>query len=143
MATEGGQTSLSPVLRPLTQPPAPPLTQAEGFVLQAEGWTGGHAVRLGLLERQEEMVQGRPTYKKRGKDEFLFYTASGYWNLGPDMQKDAAHWQVKSAARTPGAITETWTVHDGRGWVEVPAAKIVQAPMSPRRRSFIEERTSK
>jgi len=34
-------------------------------------------------------------------------------------------WKVKSPAWTPGAITEPWTANDGKKWVEVPAAKIV------------------
>ena len=42
------------------------------MVLQAEGYTGRHACFLGVFERQDEVVQGRPTYKKPGEKVFLF-----------------------------------------------------------------------
>jgi hypothetical protein len=100
--------------------------------LQAEGYAGEHASMLGMFKLQEEMVQGRPTYKKPGRDEFLFYTTDS-WMVGPDTGNAAGYWLVRSAATMPGAITEVWSVADNSGgWNEVAAAKIVKATAAMR-----------
>ena len=122
------------------------MAEAKAFgdvALMAEGYAGAFAKYLGVFELQEDVVQERPTYKKKGQKLFLFYNTAGCWLVGSDTSDPRGWWKVASAATTPGAITETWKVHDGHGWVEVSAAKIVQSAMSPRRRTFIEERTSK
>ncbi len=93
-------------------------------VLQADGYTGLEADKLDVYELQAEVVQGRPTYKKRGAEEFLYYTAYGYWMVGPDTSKTDGWWAAKSGTMTPGAITEAWQVGDGSAWVDVPGAKI-------------------
>ena len=95
-------------------------------VLQADGYTGVEAEFLGVFELQAEVVQGRPTYKKRGAKEFLFYDTGGKWVVGPDTSKTNGWWAATSGAMTPGAITEAWQVHDGSAWVDVRAAKIVK-----------------
>jgi hypothetical protein len=95
--------------------------------LQAEGYSGAKVGNLGMFKWQERVLQGRPTYKKPGKDEYLFYTNEGFWKVGSDTSKTVGDWSVKSTARTPGAITEPWTVYNGSKLVEVPAAKVVQA----------------
>jgi hypothetical protein len=41
-----------------------PLRMDLDMLLQAEGYAGEQAGRLGVFELQEEVVQGRPTYKK-------------------------------------------------------------------------------
>jgi hypothetical protein len=81
---------------------------------------------LGVSDLQAALVQGRPTYKKRGKEEFLFYIAAGYWMVGDDTSKNIGYWKATSGAMTPGAITEAWQMHDGSAWVDVRAAKIVK-----------------
>ena len=40
-----------------------------------------------VYELQEQMVQGRPVYKKQGKMEFLFYGSNGKWIVGSDPLK--------------------------------------------------------
>jgi hypothetical protein len=85
-----------------------------------------NAERSGVFELQAEVVQGRPTYKKRGAEEYLCYNTKGYWMVGPDTSKAEGWWIVKSAAMTPGAITEAWQTHDGSAWADVRAAKIVK-----------------
>jgi serine/threonine protein kinase len=116
---------------------------AEGdVVLQAKGYSGYNAGRLGVFERQQEVVQGRPTYKKRGEKVFLFYTAGGHWMVGEDTSVNRGGWKARSAARTPSAITEPWEVYDGKGWVEVPAAKIAQRAMFRRRRRELEQQAA-
>jgi hypothetical protein len=92
--------------------------------LQADGYTGKNADRLGVFKLQKDLVQGRPTYKKDGKREFLYYTPGGSWMVGADTSKAACGWVVASGAMTPGAITETWKAHNGSAWVDVPGAKI-------------------
>jgi hypothetical protein len=100
----------------------------EGAVaLQAEGYSGAKVGYLGVFKWQERVLQGRPTYKKPGKDEYLFYTNEGFWKVGSDTSKAVGDWSVMSTARTPSAITEPWRVFDGSEWVKVPAAKVVQA----------------
>jgi hypothetical protein len=100
-------------------------------VLQAKGYTGKGDSQPGVFILQAATVQGRPTYKKRtaanyqGQERFLFYTTDGFWRLGTDTAKSTGLWKVKSTAKTPGAITATWTVWDGSADVEVRAAKIV------------------
>jgi hypothetical protein len=104
--------------------------------LQANGYTGVKAEMLGAFELQAVIVQGRPTYKKRGAEVFLYYSTSGAWRVGPDTSKDASWWKVTSDATTPGAITEVWQAFDvwgnligsawGNAWVDVQAAKIVK-----------------
>ena len=78
-------------------------------------------------------MQGRPTYKKRGSKEFLFwakYAAGDCWLVGADTSQAGGWWKATSDAMTPGAITEAWQTHDGSGedfsWVYVRAAKIVK-----------------
>jgi hypothetical protein len=93
--------------------------------LQAEGYSGAKVDCLGVFKWQEKVLQRRPTYKKPGKDEYLFYTNEGFWKVGSDTSKAVGDWSVKSTARLPGAITEPWKVFDGSKWVEVPAAKVV------------------
>ena len=67
--------------------------EAAGDVaLVAEGYAGSSASYLGVFERQEEVVQGRPTYKKKGQEMFLFYTARGKWMGGSDTSKAAGKW---------------------------------------------------
>ena len=100
--------------------------------LQAEGYAGRNAGKLGVFELQEEVVQDRPTYKKQGEEQFLFYTG-GSWMVGDDTSKAKGWWSVTSTARTPGAITEPWKVYDGGDWPEVPAAKIIKATALQRR----------
>ena len=96
--------------------------------LQAEGYTGAKAGMLGVFERQEEVVNGRPAYKKEEEEHFLFYATDGEWTVGSDTSKTAGWWKATSSARTPGAITEPWTVAVANGgWVEVPSAKIIKA----------------
>jgi hypothetical protein len=95
-------------------------------VLQTDGYTGVKAMVLGVFELQAAVVQGRPTYKKRGAEEFLFYTTGGSWVVGKDTSKAAGGWKATSGAMTPGAITEAWQVGDGGAWVDVRAAKIVK-----------------
>ena len=79
----------------------------------------------GVFELQAEAAQGRPTFKKPGQDIFLFYATNGAWYVGPHTSAPGGWWKVESAASTPGAITEAWTMHDGNGWVEVSAARVV------------------
>ena len=81
---------------------------------------------LGVFELQAAVVQGRPTYKKRWKEQFLFYSTGGTWMVGSDTSKSNGWWEAKSGAMTPGAITEAWQIHDGSAWVDVRAAKIVK-----------------
>jgi Ran GTPase-activating protein (RanGAP) involved in mRNA processing and transport len=101
------------------------------FAFVAEGYAGANASCLGVFVRQEEMVQGRPTYKaqlERVPDQvtFLFYCTAGCWRVGPDTSDPRGWWRVESAAMTPGAITEVWAVpDDGEGWTEVASARIV------------------
>ena len=89
------------------------------IVLAAASYTGEHADYLGEYELQEEMVEGRPTYRqKTGLLWYLFYV-TGTWMIGPDTSKPAAVWWVASEAKTPDAITEEeqWQVCDGGdGW---------------------------
>ena len=94
--------------------------------LLADGYTGKSAGRLGVFELQAAVVQGRPTYKKRGAEEFLYYAAAGYWMVGSDTSKTIGWWKATSGAMTPDAITEAWEVYDGSAWVDVRAAKIVK-----------------
>ena len=94
--------------------------------LQANGYTGMNAGILGVFKLQAKVVQGRPTYKKQEKKEFLFYSAGGSWMVGNDTSKNAGWWMVKSGAITPGAITEVWQIYDGSAFVDVRAAKIVK-----------------
>jgi hypothetical protein len=96
------------------------------IALQANGYTGKNAGCLGVFELQAEVVQGRPTYKKRGKEEFLFYSTNGCWMVSDDTSETKGWWLAKSGARTPGAITEAWQIHDGSAWVDVRAAKIAR-----------------
>jgi hypothetical protein len=102
------------------------LRSIDDVALQAEGYSGVKVEYLGVFKWQEKVLQGRPTYKKPEKDEYLFYTNEGFWKVGSDTSKAVGdcHWLVKSTARTPSAITEPWTVFDGSKWVEVPAAKV-------------------
>ena len=89
----------------------------------------------GVFERQAEVVESRPTYKKPGEEAFLFYVAGdaatdGYWMVGPDTSKAEGYWKVKSKAKTPGAINrESVWEHSPRlySFYNVPAAKIVKA----------------
>ena len=94
--------------------------------MQADGYTGKKAERLGVFELQAEVVQGRPTYKKRGEQMFLFYSTVGFWMVGPDTSKTSGGWAANSGAMTPGAITEAWQVYGGSSFVDVRAAKIVK-----------------
>ena len=86
--------------------------------LAAASYTGEHADCLGAYELQEEMVEGRPTYRqKTGLRWYLFYATNRNWMIGPDTSKPAALWTVASEAETPDAITEQWSVCDGGdGW---------------------------
>jgi hypothetical protein len=108
----------------------------DGFALEAAAGV------LGVFERQNEVVGDRPTYKKLGQEQFLFYSTLGKWTVGDDTSDPKGYWKVKSSARTPGAITEPWMVDDGSrvlagnatsykrvcdGWAKVSAAKIVPA----------------
>jgi hypothetical protein len=97
-------------------------------VLQADGYTGSKAEYLGVFELQVEVVQGRPTYKKRGAEESLFYSTAGKWTVRSDNDTSDPKgvWKATSGAMTPGAITEAWQIHDGSAWVDVRAAKIVK-----------------
>jgi hypothetical protein len=106
------------------------LSEAKAFgdvALVAEGYAGSSASFLGLFELQEVVVQGRPTYKKEGREVFLYYNTAGCWRVGPDTSDPKGWWRVESAALTPAAITETWTLRDSANspWVEVGAARIV------------------
>lgn len=99
-------------------------------VLYADGYTGRSATRLGVFELQEEVVQGRPTYKKRDEEQYLFYRfvgTVGCWMVGEDTSKPSAWWLVKSGAETPDAIaiTEVWMVHTGSVWSHVGAVTIL------------------
>jgi hypothetical protein len=98
----------------------------EAVVLHAKDYAGKWAYQLGMFELQEDMVEGRPTYKQPGKELFLFYSTNGMWVVGPDTSKTGL-WLVKSAATTPGAITETWTAWDSdkKAMVEVPSLKVM------------------
>lgn len=65
------------------------------------------------LNRKLKLVQGRPTYKKRGKNEFLYYSIDGFWTVGPGhASSTGGWWRVSSKAMTPGAIvpnaSSTW-----------------------------------
>ena len=86
--------------------------------LAAASYTGEHADCLGAYELQEEMVEGRPTYRqKTGLRWDLSYATNCNWMIGPDTSKPAALWTVASEAKTPDAITEQWSVCDGGdGW---------------------------
>jgi hypothetical protein len=95
-------------------------------LFREDGVTAQHAGLLGVFELQEEVVQGRPTYKKPGEKVFLFYSTSGQWLVGDDTSKAVGYWMATSAARTPSAITEPWMVHNGSAWVKVVAAKIIE-----------------
>ena len=100
----------------------------DGVALLAEGYAGKYADKLlGMFVWQEEVVEGRPAYKKEEEEHFLFYTTFGEWTVGPDTSKTKGWWKATSSARTPGAITEPWKVHNGSAWVEVPDAKITKA----------------
>ena len=92
------------------------------MLLQAEGYAGGYACFLGVFELQDEVVQGRPTYKKPGEEVFLYYSTGGSWMVSDDTSKATGWWKATSAAKMPSAITEPWKVGDGSAWVEVPAA---------------------
>ena len=105
-------------------------------ILQAENYTGTKSEFLGRFQLQDEMVQGRPTYKKPGmgelsgrhdcvSDQFLFYTTGGYWMVGPNTNKEDGFWLVESAAWTPDTITETWKVIALGVWTDVPTAQIL------------------
>lgn len=91
---------------------------SDDVLLQAEDYTGTNSEFLGQFQLQDNMVQGRQTYKKPGmgglngrhdcvSDQFLFYTTGGYWMVGPHTNREEGFWSVESAAWTPGAITET------------------------------------
>ena len=90
-------------------------------VLAVEGYSGLHAEWLGVYERQDEVVEGRPTFKKPGEEQYLFYTTTGKWAVHSDTSKDSGVWVVESAARTPGAIGHfsdgPWMVFDGYEYV--------------------------
>jgi len=94
--------------------------------LYAEGYTGSNAKHLGVFELQEQEVQERPTYKKRGAEQYLYYTPRGSWMVGDNTSKASGWWKATSGARTPGDITEPWQTPDDSGWVDVGAARIVQ-----------------
>jgi hypothetical protein len=116
--------------------------------LQVNGYTGKNAGCLGVFELQTEVVQGRPTYKKRGKKLFLYYSTIGKWTIGSDTSDPKGNWKATSDAMTPDAITEAWQVPDmtagvifrdicgylgsltgrawARTWVDVRTAKIMK-----------------
>jgi hypothetical protein len=57
-------------------------------------------------------------WKRKGKEEFMYYTSSHnewYINDRKNMEagKDAGWMTVASTALTPDKITETWQVEDG------------------------------
>ena len=97
------------------------------IALVSKDYVGLNASKLGVFEMREDVVRRRPTFKKQGEDEFLFYDTHGNWTVGNDTSKAQGCWMVKSKARTPDAITETWMVHDGSAWSEVPTAKIIKS----------------
>ena len=73
------------------------------------------------------LVNGRPTYKRAGKEEFLYHGTDGGWWIRADTSEDAGSWCVPSAALTPDRITETWKEGDGKGtWPPVAGAKVVR-----------------
>jgi len=92
-------------------------TAEREVVLAAEGYAGHNAEWLGLYERKDEVVEGRPTFKKPGEEQYLFYTTNGKWAVHSDTSKDSGMWMVESTAKTPGAIAEPWTVFDGYEYV--------------------------
>ena len=64
---------------------------------------------------------------------FLFYGTIGEWMIGSDTSQAVGSWAVRSTARTPDRITETWQESDGAGtWPRVTGAKVVRATAAAR-----------
>jgi hypothetical protein len=83
-----------------------------------------------MLEEGEE-VNARGVWKRKGKEEFMYYTSShNGWIINDrknmEAGKDAGWMTVASTALTPDKITETWQVADTSigAWVDAAGMKM-------------------
>jgi len=95
------------------------------------GVTGSYtfqSYRMGVYTRQAFLTNGRWVYKRVapiGTDNYLFYSSSGSWLIGPDYTTNLAG--IKSAFTNADCPEDAgadgpWKLYDGSNWVESSTA---------------------